>query len=203
MRKEVYNDVLTMPEVIGVNLKALRMSCDLSLGDVAALSGLSVPFLSLVETGKRNIKPMILRTILLHCGYTLGFFISELQQSLENDIERNGIVVHKGGSILLDGSRDSGKYMVRMFRTVETAKSEQLLNITMPPEVAMHHELLTINSTIRGVVSQGTVLLDFGNDEHVVKEGEEFKFDGNNKHILRNYTQTHNSVYLWVESGGF
>lgn len=98
MRKEVYNDVLTMPEVTGVNLKALRMSCDLSLGDVAALSGLSVPFLSLVETGKRNIKPMILRTILLHCGYTLGFFISELQQSLENDIERNGIVVHKGGS---------------------------------------------------------------------------------------------------------
>jgi len=204
MKSIEYNDVLTMPDVIGANLKALRTHCELSLGDVAEISGLSKPFLSLVETGKRTIKPMVLRKILLQCGYSLGFFISEVQQSVD-EIKgfRNTVVNNRQSSLLLDGSRENGKHQVSMFRILNSVTHEQLLQIYIPPEAALHSEFITVNSRIRGIVTQGTILIDFKNDEHIAKEGDEFCYDGSIRHILRNYTHNPTAFYLWVENGGF
>jgi transcriptional regulator with XRE-family HTH domain len=63
--------------MLGENLRRLRISCELTMAQIALRSGLSKSFVSYLENGKRRPSPDDLRRITLGCGYPLGRFISE------------------------------------------------------------------------------------------------------------------------------
>ena len=46
---------LEFQKIFGINLKAARLKCDLKQSDVAAMTGLTQQYLSLIEAGQQNV----------------------------------------------------------------------------------------------------------------------------------------------------
>lgn len=180
-------DLLYNPELIGANLRLLRASNEITLLDAATAAGLSKAFLSMVETGKRNIKFPDLRRLLQSYKYSAGRFFSEALDEESDIIKTDTVVRKKSQFILLDGTDKESEFHISLMRPLRSPLDVEFLEIYIPPKREIDYEIV-VDAEIRGIVQKGTLLIDFKNDEFIAYEGEEFCFDGKQAHVFRNHT---------------
>lgn len=184
-------DLIGLPDKLGRNLRRLRIACDLTLDETARRSGLSKSFLSMLESGKRSVRMTDLRRILSCYRYSLGRFLSEAHE-LDGEempsIEPGRIVQTTTNAVLLDGSRQEGRYHLLLLRPLRHETDCEILELFLPPKSQMTEENMTIEVEMRGIVQKGILLIVLQGDEYIAREGDEFCYDGRIPHILRNYT---------------
>jgi transcriptional regulator with XRE-family HTH domain len=183
-------DLLTLPKELGENLRLLRRVCEKTLDDVAAGSGLSKSFVGFVESGQRRIKSQDLRKLLAVYNYTLEWFLSKTQDTVEGfAFDAEAMVQTRNQSILLDGSRKDGEFSLVLLRPMRHEKDTEFIELYLPPETIMTKDFTRSGGTIRGYVCDGTLLIEMRDKEHIARQREEFCFDGRKDHIFRNFTQ--------------
>ena len=95
-------DIIHLPKVLGANLRRLRTMQDVTLDTIAEKTSLSKSFLSLVESGKRKIQTEDLRRVLSCLKYSLGWFLSQTQDSVEDfPLKPDEILQKKNNSIFI------------------------------------------------------------------------------------------------------
>lgn len=205
---QFFNDAIYNQAFIGANLKALRQSCDKTLEELALSGGISDSYLSLVESGKRSIKPMILRSMLLECGMSLGYFLSQVQlllnkQEVIKHESANTIVSKFNQSVLLSGSRAANEFSLILHRVMDSPDSHQLISCYLPAETAIHDTQLHTRTPIQVVVNDGVVLLEYHKAEYILKKYDECLVEADSTFMLRNYTQSDSAFTMICYNGGF
>ena len=186
----MHKDLLTMPKELGENLRLLRRVCEKTLDEVAEKSGLSKSFIGFVENGQRRIKANDLRKLVWVYHYTLAWFLSKTQDTVDGfAFDPKALVQTRNHSILLDGSRIEGEFSIVLLRPLRHEKDTQFIEIYLPPETQMSNEFSTLKAHIRGYVCAGKLLIEMRDQEYIVHEKEEFSFDGFKDHIFRNFTK--------------
>lgn len=197
-------DIINIPKLLGENLRRLRMARDITLDYMAEKTGLSKSFLSLIESGKRRIKMEDLRNVLLCSGYSLGWFLSQAQDSVADfPLLPEAVVQKKNNSILMAGKRKEGSFRILLLRPLRKKTDIEIIELYLPPHSQMTEENIAIESEIRGVVQKGTLLVVLKGNEYIVREREEFCYDGRIPHILRNYTGESVIATLMIAAPGF
>ncbi len=194
------SDLIYLPDKIGMNLRQLRQSSEFTLDEMARRSGLSKSFLSMLESGKRSARLADLRTILACYGYSLGQFLSEAHDPESEDlpIDPARVVQAAAQAVLMDGSREEGKYRLLLMRPVRSDSDIELLELHLPPQSQMTEGNTTIDAEVRGIVRRGTLLIVLQGDEYIAREGDEFCYPGATPHLLRNYTDQPATVNLII-----
>ena len=120
-------------ELIGKNLRMLRNIKEMTINRAAQHIGFSSGYLSHVENGKRKIKPNDLRNLLKLYGYSLGRFLSEISDSIEEcNFDPESLIQKKDHGILLDGSRNNGKFSMLLLRPVMDENDIELIRLSLP-----------------------------------------------------------------------
>lgn len=180
-------DLIHNARALGAYLKKLRISKDLTLQHVAERTALSKSFLSMVEGGSRQIKFHDLRQMLICYDYSLGWFLSQTLEA-ERLATTHGIVQSRTNGLLMDGSRKDHHYCLLLQRPLRSRNDIELVELTLPAQTQAPEKPLTLQAEMRGVVQRGTLLVLLQGDEYLVRQGEEFCFDGTIPHLFRNYT---------------
>jgi transcriptional regulator with XRE-family HTH domain len=191
-------DVLRSPSELGRHLKQLRVAHDRTVQSVAEQSGLSKSFVSMVESGARAVKFRDLRQILACYEYSIAWFLTQIADG-DGDKQGNASFFHHAHAIVQPRNQtlvlcgNEGKEpSLRLLRLLRHKSDAELLELTLPPRSQFGDVPMTVEAEIRGVVQHGTLLLVIGqqmkHDEHIVRTGDEFCFDGSEPHIFRNYT---------------
>ncbi len=190
-------DLIHNPPVLGAYLKKLRRSKDLTLQHVAERTSLSKSFVSMVESGLRQIRFHDLRQVLMCYGYSLGWFLSQTLDSGRFPTVHS-VVQTRANGLLMDGSRKDHHYCLLLQRPLRSHTDIELVELTLPAQTQAPEHPLTLQAEMRGIVQRGTLLVLLQNDEYVVRQGEEFCFDGRIPHIFRNYTNQLSIVNCFV-----
>ena len=200
MIKDVIND----SKILGKNLKKLRQISELKISEVSKQCGISESMISQVESGKKALAPIRLRSLLNVYNYSLGLFISHIHDEYD-DFFMNFDEVHgkKENSLLLAGSRNENEFGVLMTRPNKEKDKLQIVEISLEPQQIFPIDHFTIDDRVKGYVSKGELLLEFKNDEFMIKAGEEFEFDGSIPHNYRNFTSNQCVFILILETTSF
>jgi transcriptional regulator with XRE-family HTH domain len=184
----LFTDILDNPVIFGEQLKTLRNSLEYTLDFVSDEAGLSKSFLSQVETGKRGINVRDLKNLLSVYNYSLIKFFSETADAVDGKkYNPNENIQTEEHSILLDGSRQKGKYHLILKRPLQSNDELALVELFLPGGVEYPKDYLSFSSNLRGVVLDGELLIHFKDDELLIKKGEEFSFNAERSHIYRNH----------------
>lgn len=180
------NEPRLQPNTVGEGLRNLRLSKNITLEVAATAAGLTKGFLSLVETGQRNINAKDFQALLAQYGSSPALFISQLSgRGTESEI-----IVQKAKSMaLLDGKRGERGNRVLLARPVETIREPEMTVVDIAPQSLLTNDYTMRNGIIRGYVLLGTLLIEFKGDEAVARAGDEFMFDGRRPHLFRNFTE--------------
>ncbi len=196
----LFTDILDHPQIFGKQLKTLRLSLEFTIEFVASETGLSKSFISLVESGKRNINLIDLQKLLRVYRYSVIRFFSDTADAVEGkkyNPERN--VQTEEHSILIEGSRNPGKHHLILKRPVCNKEDLAILNLFLPAGVEYPKDYFSCDAVIRGVVLSGEMLVHFQDDEILIKEGEEFSFNGERQHVFRNHKKENLSALLIIQ----
>ncbi|GAB1430840.1 cupin domain-containing protein [Ignavibacteria bacterium] len=180
------NELRLQPQIIGEGLRKLRLSKNITLETVAAATGLTKGFLSLVETGRRNINAKDLQALLTQYDSSSALFISLL---CGRGAEPEVIVQKSKNMLLLDGKHGERGCRVLLARPVGTAHEPEITVVDIAPQSLLTSDYTIRHGTIQGYVIAGTLLIEFKGDEAVARAGDEFMFDGRRHHLFRNFTE--------------
>jgi transcriptional regulator with XRE-family HTH domain len=199
-------DIIHQPRQLGENLKRLRMSTDTTLQQAADTTGLSKSFLSMVENGSRTVQFQDLRRIVQAYRYSLGWFLTQTQD-VQHDVAQPSssnktrtattlaakhllppVIATEQFGLLMAGERKQHALQLRLHRPLRSLQDVEVVSLVLPRQSQLTEHEMTIDTTVRGVVRQGTLLIVLQGDEYIAREGDEFCFDGSIPHLFRNYT---------------
>ncbi len=196
----LFTDIHEHPQIFGSQIKTLRTASEYTIEFVSKESGLSKAFISQIETGKRSINIHDLKRLLSVYNYSVMRFFSESADAVEGKkYDPNLSLQSNEYSILIDGSRTNGKHHLILKRPVRSKDDLAILELFLPGEVEYPKDYFSYDSTVRGVVISGELLIHFKDDELLAKEGEEFSFDANKYHIFRNHKKENLKVLLVMQ----
>jgi transcriptional regulator with XRE-family HTH domain len=197
------NDTFDQPELIGQNLRRLRLSKDISLSQAAESAGISKSFLSLVESGQRSLKLIDLRRVLAVYGMSAGRFLS-LVHSITNSVSAKPVSIYsRRQAIIMEGQNAADKFGILLLRPMLHDSDMQMIMINLPPGQQSWPVFSEVPALIKGWVCQGSILLEFHDNEEILRSGDTFCFDGNMPHIYRNHTREHAELLLCISPGCF
>jgi len=196
-------DLVNLVNFIGKNLKKLRVINEFTIQNIADHSGLSTSFISQIEQGNRTVKPLDLRKIVDIYGFSLSIFISHLYEEKNKNVFDNSKIVHTfEDNILLFGKRNSNTNIFIQKPTFDLSNS-QILQVSLDKKDKLFENYIIINTTITGILKQGTILLEFKDDEYLIKPGNEFHFKGNKLHRYRNMGNDIALITLFLKESKF
>jgi transcriptional regulator with XRE-family HTH domain len=179
------NDIRLKQDIMGDNLRILRVSKGLTLEEAAVAAGLTKGFLSLVETGRRRISASDLHDLLSVFGYTTAMFISSISG---RSPEPETVVQKAKTMLLLDGKSGQNATRVLLARPVELSAEGEICHIRLEPQKMLTTGYISRKGVVRGFVISGVILIEFKGDEAVARAGDEFRFEASKPHLYRNYT---------------
>jgi transcriptional regulator with XRE-family HTH domain len=193
--RQAYEDIISHPHLFGQSLRRLRLACDMSLQDAADAARLSKSFLSMVESGQRMIKFEDLLSLFSAYHYSFGWFLTQTrdsfrQSALDEPLAQAtlNIVQPRTNGLLMTGERLSeSRTRLLLLRPLRYREDSEWLELMLPGQTQLTEKPISLRGEVRGVVQRGTLLLVLDNNEYRAKEGDEFCFDGNVPHIIRNY----------------
>jgi transcriptional regulator with XRE-family HTH domain len=216
--------ILHSPHLLGESLRRLRLSRDMTVQQAADAAGLSKAFISLVESGKRNMRFEDVLRLVHALTMSLGWFVTQTrdsftQSSLDAPLEAamTNIIQSRSEGIILAGTSLTASLAkhtqpaptLLLMRPLRHAHDLEVLELTLPPTSQLTNEPITTllpakgtTHEVRGVVQSGTLLIVLNNDEYRAKAGDEFCFDGALPHLYRNYTNEPTTTTLMISNGG-
>ncbi len=196
----LFTDILDNPTVFGSQLKTLRNSYEYTLDFVSEETGISKPFLSQIETGKRGINVYDLKKLLAVYNYSVLRFFSESADAVKGKkFNPDANLQTEEHSILIDGSREEGKHHIILKRPVRSKEDIAILELVLPGGLEYPKDYISYDSLLRGVVIEGELLIHFKDDELLVKEGEEFTFNASKLHMFRNHKKENLKALLIMQ----
>jgi transcriptional regulator with XRE-family HTH domain len=190
------NDLVLQADLLGANLRRLRISRDMTIQQAADAATVSKSFVSMVESAQRSIRfDDVLRLVHAY-DVTLAWFLSEtrdsfVQSSLDVPLEAamTNIVQSPGASgLLMAGDRTNTHPRLVLMRPLRSKNDTEIVELFLPPHTQLTSEPMQTNGETRGIVRSGTLLIVLRGDEYRASAGDEFCFDGRLPHIFRNYT---------------
>jgi quercetin dioxygenase-like cupin family protein len=166
---------VTQPE-LGERLRGLRQSRNLSLTDVAAATGISTSFLSLVETGRSDITiGRLLRLV--------EFFGTKINELLPSKVSVDELIVRKGAHRHIHSSSEG--LDIYLLAPDTNRPIMPLLAVLDPRSEGAEyasHEGDEFVYVVKGVV---TLVLD-GAEPLRLSEGDTIYFPANRPHLYKN-----------------
>lgn len=193
--KAIFEDIIYHPHLLGESLRRLRLACDMSVQQAADAASVSKSFLSMVESGQRAMKFEDLLALFSAYRYPFGWFLTQtrdsfLQSTLDKPLEQTtlNIIQPRSDGLLMTGERlAETRPRLVLLRPLRFREDSEWLELMLPAQTQLTEKPLSFPGEVRGVVQRGTLLLVLNNNEYRAKTGDEFCFDGNIPHILRNY----------------
>lgn len=127
--------------------------------------------------------------------YPFGWFLTQTrdsfrQSTLDEPLAQatRNIVQPRTNGLLMTGERLSeSRTRLLLLRPLRYREDSEWLELMLPGQTQLTEKPISLRGEVRGVVQRGTLLLVLDNNEYRAKEGDEFCFDGNVPHIIRNY----------------
>ncbi|WP_024513851.1 cupin domain-containing protein [Bradyrhizobium sp. Tv2a-2] len=182
-----------MDVAVGMRLRELRRTANLSLETVASRAALSVGFVSQIERGLSSPSLRVLATL----ADVLGVGIAALFGNQGSDSGApHGVII-----------RAADRAELKLWRT---GISKELLNPTgadgklnlflvhMNPGGSTGDELYTHDGEEAGLVLEGEMTLTVGGESWCLKTGDSFRFASRRPHRFSNPSKRAKAVVLWV-----
>lgn len=163
-------------EVLGSNLKRLRTERQLSLGQLAALSGVSKVMLSQMEKGEAN--PTINTIWKIAAGLCVHY--TELLDSQVDDT----IIVKKSKAVVQ--IENGGDYKSYSYYNASPDRTFDLFVIELLPGRRYSSEGHLAGSKEYLLINKGSAKIIIGSSEYVLEEGDSFCLDGDKQHTYVN-----------------
>jgi transcriptional regulator with XRE-family HTH domain len=182
-----------MDVAVGQRIRDLRRTRAMSLEAVAALTELSIGFLSQIERGLSSPSLRVLATL----ADVLGVGIAGLFGAKENDAAAPNAIV----------TRERQRAELNLWRTgiskqlLSPAGSEGRLNlflVHMEPGGSTGDELYTHDGEEAGLVIEGEMKLSVDAESWTLKHGDSFRFASRRPHRFSNPSSDSKAVVLWV-----
>lgn len=177
------------PRLIGSDIRGLRKARDLTLAALAAASGLSVGYLSLVERDLATPSIKALHGISRALGVTVSWFF----EGGEVPEEERGLVVRRGRRRRLDYSAG----IVDELLSPTLTGALELLASRFPPGASSGEEPYTHAGEEAGVVIRGRLELWVDGRVLQLEAGDSFGFASTLPHRYRNPGQEEAEV-IWA-----
>ncbi len=141
-------------EFIAQQLKILRLSMDKTINEIAEATGYSPSYISLIESGKRNLNYKNLRRILLYgFGETISSFFTKI---LEEDTNQTyETKVYKTPLKLYSEDKD---VLVEILIPTDVAREIELVRINLSPGSTFEEDFKT-DFRLYGTILNGTALI--------------------------------------------
>jgi transcriptional regulator with XRE-family HTH domain len=184
------------PAVIGLRVKALRESSQLSLRDLAARSGVSAPMLSQVERGETS--PTLAVAARIAAGLEL-----RLSQLLRLD-EDGAVTIVRAAERRHGGNARRG-HRYEVLTAAQPGQRAELSRHTLaaggatgaPDDPPMHEP----GSRETALVERGAVVLVCDGERHELREGDCVTFDADLPHHFENPTAAEASLLAVLSAG--
>lgn len=168
--------VLKLPEFdsefILHQLKTLRLSTDKKIIDIAKATGYAPSYISLIESGKRNLNYKVLRKILLY-GFdeTLSSFFAKILDDeeilFENSLQPR---IYKTPFKLYNEDKT---VTVQILIPTDASRGIELVKVTLS-KGSIFDEEFTVDFKIQGTVLTGTVQIQCREQKFEVSQNESF-----------------------------
>ncbi len=197
-------DILKLPNVIGKNVKKLRVINELTIQQLSNSSKMTVSAISSIENANSLPRPLNLRKLLLAMDYSLALFVSKLQDAEPQfNLDSKRVISKKEDFLLLYGSRKKKSNNVLLVRPIEEISDKEILELNIQANEVLFTESIKLECEVWGILRQGELLIEFEKDEFWIKEGEEFKFRSDDFHNYRSISNQDCKVTLILDKAMF
>ncbi len=156
-------------EFIAQQLKLLRLSTDKTINEIAEATGYSPSYISLIESGKRNLNYKNLRRILLYgFGETISSFFTKILE--ENTAQTYEAKVYKNPLKLYSEDKS---ITIEILIPTDLSREIEIVKIILSPNSTFEEDFTT-DFRVYGTILKGTAMVK--NPEHNLKisAGESF-----------------------------
>lgn len=178
-------------KVIGEEIRQLRKARQLTIPNLAELTGLSTGFLSQVERGKSTLSVQALKLISASFGISASFFFNDDRG--KDPAEREHIV--RGGKRRSIGLKDG---IVDEILSPTLRGNIEFVLSTFPAGAKCPNPFLHQGEE-SGVILEGALELVIDDQNFTLGPGDSFCFKGDRAHSYRN-ASAGNTVIVWVIS---
>ncbi|CUU07882.1 Helix-turn-helix [Candidatus Kryptobacter tengchongensis] len=183
--------VLKLPELdnefIARQLKALRLSTDKKIAEIAEATGYAPSYISLIENGKRSLNYKILRRILLY-GFdeTLSSFFSKILDD-EGTFSENASIprIYKSPFKLYNEDKT---VTIQILIPTDASRGIELVKVTLS-EGSTFYEEFTVDFKIQGTVLNGAIEIQLHEQKFKVLQNESFSIS------IKTSSQQNNSLW--------
>ena len=163
-------------QAVGQNIHRIRKAQQLSIDRAAALSGVSKSMLAQIERGDAN--PSI------EC---LGKIISGLRVDLSEILETpHSETCHIPKADLTPTKEMPGQYRIFTYFPYDNVRPFEIYGIEISPGCTYYSGAHGEKTVEYLTVSEGTLTLVLSGREHVISEGDAFRFDSDREHLYMN-----------------
>ena len=161
---------------IAVNLRKIRSGKNMSLDQAAEQTGVSKSMLAQIERGDAN--PSI------EC---LGKIISGLRVDLSEILETpHSETCHIPKADLTPTKEMPGQYLIFTYFPYDNVRPFEIYGIEISPGCTYYSGAHGEKTVEYLTVSEGTLTLVVSGREHVISEGDAFRFDSDREHLYMN-----------------
>jgi transcriptional regulator with XRE-family HTH domain len=168
----------SQPRLLGSEIRGLRKACAITLTELAAASGLSIGYLSLLERDRATPSIKALHAVSRALGVTISWFFEA------NDVpeEERDLVVRRARRRRLDYSAG----VVDELLSPNLTGALELLSCRFPPGASSGEEPYTHSGEEAGVVLRGRLELWVDGRMVTLEAGDSFGFQSALPHRYRN-----------------
>lgn len=164
-------------EMLGTRIKKLRAQKGISIRSLAEASGLTHPFISMVERNLNSPSVSSLKKLLSALGVTLSEFFAD-----KNSLERVAFYRADELTELADGEKLSYRQVGANLQGAEM----MILHERYAPGADTGEDQYHHQAQEGGIVIKGKLLITVGDESKVLQEGDAYYFDSTIPHKMQN-----------------
>ena len=171
---------------IGARLRMLRKEQQVTLVELAKVSGVDAATISRIETGKMS------GTLESHIrlAAALGLKVTDLYSGIEEARTKDAVTLQSPSEQKDVYVHQAGKSSIAMLTTDVMRKKLMPVLVTIEPGGATQREETKVGTEKFLYVLDGTVEAKIGQDTHALKRGSSLYFDASIPHSLKNSGKT-------------
>ena len=171
---------------VGLKIRNLRKSKNLSIANLSEYTGLSAGLISQIERNKVVPSIKVMWKIAKELNVNIGYFFEE-----EN---AEDVIVRKNNRKRIQTNDSTKTYELLMPDLVN--KNLELLLITLNGETKRNKGLVSHEGEECGYIIKGKMKLIFDTKEYIQEEGDSFYFKSNVSHVYENYDKDKECILI-------
>ncbi len=173
----------------GEQIRKLRLSKHMSLGDLAAIVDTSRSFLSQIEQGKTLPSLGTLKSIAAALEVTVGSLIDEPAGDVRDPVLR------KADRPKIERLQAGVTIEAMTYRDIH--KTMEPIQLKLSPGATSGHESYVHHGQEFGLVIKGSLTVEIDGVEHMMEEGDTIYFDSSRPHRFKNPSDGDTEA-MWV-----